>query len=130
MSINGGGSGHAVLTDAPDVRGDRAIARLSTVIDVVEPASTASDWAGDPHSRGAYSFLTPGSSRADLEALGEPAHCRVLFAGEATSPDRHGYVDGALSSGLREARRLLGAPQVTLTLPGWAVPSGRPPLRP
>ena len=39
---------------------------------------------------------------------------RLLFAGEATSADRYGYADGAMSTGIREAKRLLGAESVQL----------------
>jgi monoamine oxidase len=38
----------------------------------------------------------------------------LLFAGEATTPDRYGYADGAMDSGIREAKRLLGQPSVEL----------------
>lgn len=67
-----------------------------------------SNWSGDPFSRGAYLHLTPESSAYDIEALGAPTG-RLLFAGEATSPQRFGYVDGAYATGLREAKRLLGS---------------------
>jgi polyamine oxidase len=117
VSINGGASGRAVLTDTGDVRGRRAIARLGAVVALDSPTALATDWTSDPYSRGAYSFLTPTSSRADFATLSRPVHGRILFAGEATSADRHGYVDGAFDSGLREARRLLDATAVTLTLP-------------
>jgi len=38
----------------------------------------------------------------------------VLFAGEATH-HRLGYADGAMSSGIREAKRLLQQPSVTIS---------------
>ena len=37
-----------------------------------------------------------------------------LFAGEHTQSARVGYADGAMTSGVREAKRLLAAPAVTL----------------
>lgn len=58
--------------------------------------------------------MTPGSSNADLDLLGTPVAGRVLFAGEHTQSKRVGYADGAMSSGVREAKRLLGMPAVTL----------------
>jgi hypothetical protein len=39
---------------------------------------------------------------------------RILFAGEHTQSARVGYADGATSSGVREAKRLLSVPAVTL----------------
>ena len=39
---------------------------------------------------------------------------RLLFAGEHTQSARLGYADGAMTSGIREAKRLLGTPTVAL----------------
>ena len=39
---------------------------------------------------------------------------RILFAGEHTQSARVGYADGAMTSGVREAKRLLSVPAVTL----------------
>ncbi|MFS4505891.1 FAD-dependent oxidoreductase [Clavibacter sp. Sh2141] len=66
-------------------------------------AFARSDWAGDPFARGSGSFLRPGATRADREALARPVDDRVFFAGEATSADRPGTVAGAYASGLRAA---------------------------
>lgn len=71
-------------------------------------------WGQDPFSNGSYSFLPVGSSPSDQDTYGQPVGGRILFAGEATSVDRYGYADGALSTGIREAKRLLGAPKVQL----------------
>ena len=80
----------------------------------VPVAATRTDWSGDPFSRGAYSYVSLAASPADLDLLGQPHEGRILFAGEATSQARTGYADGALSTGIREAKRLLGRPQVQL----------------
>ncbi len=58
--------------------------------------------------------MPPGSSNADLDLLGTPVAGRLLFAGEHTQSARLGYADGAMTSGIREAKRLLGAPSVAL----------------
>lgn len=63
-------------------------------------------WGRDPHARGAYSHLAPGSTRADHDALAAPLGDRVFFAGEATASDHPGTVHGAYGSGLREAERI------------------------
>jgi polyamine oxidase len=44
--------------------------------------------------------------------LGEPVGGRLLFGGEHTQSARVAYADGAMSSGLREAQRLLGRKDV------------------
>ena len=71
-------------------------------------------WATDPYSRGAYSHLPVGASPDDLDDLGKPVGGRLLFAGEHTQSARTGYADGAMSSGVREAKRLLRRPAVEL----------------
>jgi monoamine oxidase len=98
--------------------------RVTEVLELVRsatglepPAPTdvvASEWAVDPYSRGAYSFIRLGSSREDLDRLGEPIGGRLLFAGEATGSARAGFADGAMRTGIREAKRLLEAGRVRL----------------
>jgi len=77
-------------------------------------AVEVTDWGGDACARGSYTHVTPGMSNADLDALGEPVAGRLLFAGEHTQSARLGYADGAMTSGVREAKRLLGLAAVTL----------------
>jgi monoamine oxidase len=80
-----------------------------------EPVAVAvTGWADDPWAAGAYTHVPPGSSNADLDLLGTPLAGRLLFAGEHTQSGRLGYADGAMTSGIREAKRLLGATSVTL----------------
>lgn len=77
--------------------------------DVPEPTQILrTRWAHDAHARGSYSYIAVGSSPDDMDALAEPASDTLLFAGEASYKERYGYADGALSSALREVRRLLG----------------------
>ncbi|GAA3090634.1 flavin monoamine oxidase family protein [Streptosporangium carneum] len=81
------------------------------------PLDTAvTRWRDDPFTRGAYTHLTVGTGPEDTEALAAPVAGRVLFAGEATSGTRFGHADGAFTSGIREAKRLLGTRSVELTL--------------
>ena len=90
---------------------------VRSVTGIEPPAPTAvaaSDWAVDPYSRGAYSFIRLGSSRKDLDLLGEPIGGRLVFAGEATGSARTGFADGAMRTGIREAKRLLGTGEVRL----------------
>ena len=56
------------------------------------------------------------SQRRRRDLLGDPVAGRLLFAGEHTQSARLAYADGALSSGIREAQRLLGTPAVRLTV--------------
>jgi len=82
-----------------------------------EPAAVAvTSWASDPWTRGAYTHIPPGASPADADLLGEPIGGRLLFAGERAQSARLAYADGTLTSGIREAKRLLGTPAVRITV--------------
>lgn len=65
-------------------------------------------WGADRWARGAYSYLRPGASSADREALGARAG-RLVLAGEHTSPDRPATMDGALAAGRQAGREMAGA---------------------
>jgi polyamine oxidase len=80
-----------------------------------EPVAVAvTSWATDPYAGGAYTHIPPGASPADADLLGEPVGGCLLFAGEHTQSARLAYADGALTSGIREAKRLLSQPSVRL----------------
>ncbi len=89
-------------------------------------AAAVTGWTQDPWAGGSYSYLPVGASRADYEAMAEPADlpgdpgsARVFFAGEATEPDAPSTVHGAVISAIREAHRLgVGRPGVA-GLEGW-----------
>jgi monoamine oxidase len=84
--------------------------------DIPQPAAVGlTDWQRDRFSHGSYSAMLVGRTLDDLDALAAPVGGRILFAGEATNRARHSTADGAMSSGIREAKRLLRAPAVTLT---------------
>ena len=66
-------------------------------------------WSRDEFARGAYSYLPPGATPDDYDALARPEHRgRVLFCGEHTSRKYPATMHGALLSGEREAKRVLG----------------------
>jgi monoamine oxidase len=66
------------------------------------------DWQADPFSRGAYSYVVAGGTTA-RKALATPVQDTLFFAGEAADTQgESGTVAGALQSGTRAARRVLG----------------------
>lgn len=67
-----------------------------------------SNWQNDPFAGGSYSTPTVATSTDDYDELAAPVGGRVLFAGEATYREHAGFVEGAMGSGVREARRILG----------------------
>jgi polyamine oxidase len=109
-------TGH-VLDATADDAARWALGLLSDAIGSPCPAPaavTVTSWANDPYSRGAYTHIPPGARPADADLLGEPIGGRLLFAGEHTQSARMAYADGAMTSGIREAKRLLGWPSVLL----------------
>jgi monoamine oxidase len=82
-----------------------------------DPVSIMSTcWTTDRYSGGAYTHITPEADARDCDLLGQPVGGRVLFAGEHTQSSRLVYVAGALTSGIREAKRLLATPTVRLVV--------------
>jgi len=65
------------------------------------------DWSADPWARGAYSYEAVGGASAP-EVLARPIAGTLLFAGEATDRNQSGTVPGAIASGRRAARQILG----------------------
>jgi monoamine oxidase len=112
------GSRAGVIADAtPEASADRLMRLLRTVAGgpVPDPvAAVVTTWGSDPYSLGAYAYLRVGATGPDLDTLGQPLWGRLLFAGEATGHARVGFADGAFSTGVREAKRLLGQPRVLL----------------
>ena len=99
------------MADDPQSFIDRAGEVLREIFpDTYEAPTDAhvTSWGTDPYSRCSYSTPTIGVTAAHYETLSEPVAGRVLFAGEATYRRHAGFVEGAIGSGIREARRLLG----------------------
>lgn len=89
----------------------RALARLTggaeSAIDRAVLDWRTHDWAGDPFTRGAYSFSVAGGEDAPRRAAA-PVQNTLFFAGEATAdPLELGTVHGALASGERAAAEIL-----------------------
>jgi monoamine oxidase len=62
-------------------------------------------WEDDPWTRGGYAYFDPGFDPSLRDWLARP-HGRVLFAGEHTSINWQGYMNGAVESGLRAAAEI------------------------
>lgn len=72
-------------------------------------AAWTHNWHDDPFARGAYSYLVVGGSEAPAK-LSRPLKRTLFFAGEATDPEgRTGTVHGAIATGRRAAKQVLGA---------------------
>lgn len=64
------------------------------------------DWAKEPYSSGAYSYVATGGL-GSREKLAAPVSGTLFFAGEATHVESAGTVHGATESGVRAAREML-----------------------
>jgi monoamine oxidase len=64
------------------------------------------DWLNDPYSRGSYSFPAPGQVTVAGPLLARGVKGRLHFAGEHCCYAFTGWMEGALASGVRLARRL------------------------
>ncbi|MDR6867483.1 monoamine oxidase [Microbacterium resistens] len=67
-------------------------------------------WQDDPFARGAYAYMTVGSTTADHDLLATPIGGVLHIAGEATWTDDPATVTAALCSGHRAAENVLGRP--------------------
>ncbi len=86
------------VTDHAAVRD--AVAELAPEAEVVDVH--AHDWAGDPYSRGTWSFMRAGQVHEAWSALRAPEG-RVHFAGAHTALHWPSFMDGAVESGHRVA---------------------------
>jgi monoamine oxidase len=60
-------------------------------------------WSDEPFAKGGYALYAPGQVTAFRGCEGEPEG-RVFFAGEHTSLEAQGYMEGAVRSGVKAAR--------------------------
>ncbi|MDF3010809.1 MAG: amine oxidase, partial [Burkholderiales bacterium] len=96
-------------------RGSQALVHLAlqTVEGVLQQdgslaAAYVQDWRADPYARGGYSYVKVNGEGA-REQLAAPLEATLFFAGEATNTEgESGTVGGALQSGERAAREVLG----------------------
>ena len=63
-------------------------------------------WSEDPWVQGAYSFWKVGQATTYAQLAAAPEGS-ILFAGEHTSFENEGYLDGAVETGERAAGEIL-----------------------
>ena len=90
-----------------------SVADVQAAVDALRPglevtAVAAHDWMKDPLSRTTWMTHRPGQLTRDLAGLQRPAGV-VHFASSDNASLWGGFVDGAIESGLREARRAAAA---------------------
>ena len=106
----GSWAGSAPVVSALDAAGgpERWIGEVAALwpeLDLDPEGATVTTWLDDPWAQGAYSVLVPRAD-TDESPLSSPLG-RIVFAGEHTSPDWSGTIEGALRSGERAAADVL-----------------------
>jgi len=111
------GSGSDLANPATGQVLDQAIQSLARIFRIPASeigeqleASYIHDWATDPFSLGAYSYVPVDGLEAQKE-LSLPIDNKLYFAGEATAKGHIGTVHGAIQSGQRAATEVLQAHQ-------------------
>jgi monoamine oxidase len=104
------------LSNHPDlfIR-DKALESLAAIFAIPQTTLEAGlqswyvhDWQSDPYARGSYSYVAVDGENAQSE-LAAPLDDTLFFAGEATNTEgHHGEVHGAIATGERAVREILG----------------------
>jgi monoamine oxidase len=109
VAFSGGAAADTCRAWSPSERTERYLSALSPIY----PALRASferarfmDWPSDPWVKGSYSFPAPGEVTTLGPELQQPLGGRVFLAGEHTCYAFVGYMEGALQSGARAAKRI------------------------
>ncbi len=110
--FSGGAAAEEAALGYPEERARMALAELERAL----PGATArwngrvirNAWDRNPWSLGSYALLRPGQYTAFHGIEGE-REGNVFFAGEHTSIDSQGYLNGAIETGKRAAHEVLAA---------------------
>ncbi len=112
VDYTGGNIGASFGTGTPSERAAQFLAQIEPVLPGISSRwngrATIDYWAGYPWTKGSYSYWKVGQytkfAGAEREAEG---NCH--FAGEHTSIDFQGYLNGAVESGERAAGEIVAA---------------------
>lgn len=108
----GGKAGVAAASGTPDSQFRRALPLLEQVFpgtgqQYVADSALRFAWTDNPYSKGSYACPKPGQW-SFFDHMAEPAG-NLHFAGEHTSEEFQGFMEGAAESGARAAREVLDA---------------------
>ena len=108
--FNAGSYGTEVEQHSDQQLAEMAVDALERVFGAV-PApvdSVSTRWMADPWTRGSYSYVPAGASFDSYLELSRPVSDRLFLAGEATHNRYPSTVHGAILSGRRAARQIIG----------------------
>ena len=108
-AYTGGGPGAKLSELSDEERIDVAVAEIEKHFpgssDLIENVATIA-WRNEPYTRASYMALAPGDVLQHWRTLFEPAG-RLFFAGEHATAIQ-GFMEGAVESGQRAAREIMG----------------------
>lgn len=115
--FSGATDAEALRALSPEERPRQAIASVAPAYPSMSDAVLKHrfmDWPSMPRAKASYSFPAPGQITAFgptlVDGITDDGLAPLKFAGEHTSYAFIGYMEGALSSGVRTARQLLAKP--------------------
>jgi monoamine oxidase len=112
VNYTGGAVGASFGSGTPTKRAQQFLAQLEPVLPGITAKwngrATVDFWLGNPWTKGSYSFWKVGQYTRFAGVEREPEG-NVHFAGEHTSVDFQGYLNGAVETGQRAAGELLSA---------------------
>lgn len=112
VNYTGGSVSDAQSGRMPAALATEFLARIASVFPDLPAAYNGrvsfDDWPRNPWTLGSYSYFKPGQYTAFAGVEGEVSNA-CHFAGEHTSVDSQGYLNGAVESGERVAREVLVA---------------------
>jgi monoamine oxidase len=112
VDYTGGRIGDSFRSGTPEWRARQFLAQLEPVLPGVSAQwdgnVTVDHWPSQPWARGSYSYYKPGQYTA-FGAAEEEVSGACHFAGEHTTQDFQGYLQGAVFSGQRAAAEVLDA---------------------
>jgi monoamine oxidase len=112
VDYTGGTIGNSFGSGTPGSRAQQFLGQIEPVLPGITPRwngrATVDYWAGNPLTKGSYSYWKVGQYQKFAGAEGE-AVGSCHFAGEHTSVDNQGYLEGAVESGLRAADEVIAA---------------------
>jgi monoamine oxidase len=112
VDYTGGRIGDSFKSGTPETRAQQFLAQLEPVLPGISAEwdgnVTVDHWPSQPWARGSYSYYKPGQYTA-FGTAEEEISGACHFAGEHTTQDFQGYLQGAVFSGERAAAEVLDA---------------------
>lgn len=111
VDYTGGNIGASFGSGTPDARAQQFLAQLEPVLPgitgkYIPGRATIDFWTANPWSRGSYSYWKVGQYTS-FSGVEKERRGNVHFAGEHTSQDSQGYLNGGVESGERAADEIL-----------------------